>query len=77
MCDSTETPGSAPALAKFGLHLPLNRQSAVAREGIDLDVSPLAYWAGAAAVPLIPLVEAIRARAHPCRHNRAGGQREV
>jgi hypothetical protein len=52
MCDSTETPGSAPALAKFGLHLPLNRQSAVAREGIDLDVSPLAYWAGAAAVPL-------------------------
>jgi transposase len=64
--------------AKFGLHLPLNRQSAVyAREGIDLDVSPLTYWAGAAAVPLIPLVEAIRARAHLCRHNRAGGQREV
>jgi transposase len=47
--------------AKFGLHLPLNRQSAVyAREGIDLDVSTLADWVGAAAATLMPLVEAIR-----------------
>jgi transposase len=48
--------------SKFGLHLPLNRQSAAyAREGIDLDVSTLADWVGAAAATLIPLIEAIRA----------------
>ena len=48
--------------AKYGLHLPLNRQSAAyAREGIDLDVSTLADWVGAAAATLMPLVEAIRA----------------
>jgi transposase len=47
--------------AKYGLHLPLNRQSAVyAREGIELDVSTLADWVGAAAATLMPLVEAIR-----------------
>jgi transposase len=46
---------------KYGLHLPLNRQSAVyAREGIDLDVSTLADWVGASAATLMPLVEAIR-----------------
>jgi transposase len=33
--------------AKYGLHLPLNRQSDVyEREGIDLDVSTLADWVG-------------------------------
>ena len=48
--------------AKYGLHLPLNRQSAVyAREGVDLDVSTLADWVGAAAATLMPLVEVIRA----------------
>jgi len=48
--------------SKYGLHLPLNRQSAVyAQEGIDLDVSTLADWVGAAAATLMPLVEAIRA----------------
>jgi transposase len=48
--------------SKYGLHLPLNRQSAVyGREGIDLDVSTLADWVGAAAATLMPLVEAIRA----------------
>lgn len=47
--------------AKYGLHLPLNRQSAVyAREGVDLDVSTLADWIGAAAATLMPLVEALR-----------------
>src|ERR1700688_2258144 len=47
--------------AKYGLHLPLNRQTATyAREGIDLDVSTLADWVGAAAATLMPLVEAIR-----------------
>ena len=47
--------------SKYGLHLPLNRQSAVyEREGIDLDVSTLADWVGAAAATLMPLVEAIR-----------------
>jgi transposase len=47
--------------AKYGLHLPLNRQSAVyAREGIELDVSTLADWVGAAAATLMPLVAVIR-----------------
>jgi transposase len=47
--------------AKYGLHLPLNRQSAVyAREGVDLDVSTLADWVGACAATLMPLVEAIQ-----------------
>jgi transposase len=46
--------------SKYGLHLPLNRQSATyAREGIDLDVSTLADWVGAAAATLMPLVTAI------------------
>jgi transposase len=48
--------------AKYGLHLPLNRQStAYGHEGIDLDVSTLADWVGAAAATLMPLVEVIRA----------------
>jgi transposase len=48
--------------AKYGLHLPLTRQSATyAREGIALDVSTLAGWVGASAASLMPLVEAIRA----------------
>jgi len=46
---------------KYGLHLPLNRQStAFAREGIELDVSTLADWVGASAATLKPLVEAIQ-----------------
>jgi len=46
---------------KYGLHLPLNRQSeGFAREGIDLDVSTLADWVGACAAALAPLVELIR-----------------
>jgi transposase len=48
--------------SKYGLHLPLNRQSAAyVREGIDLDVSTLADWVGATAATLMPLIEAIRA----------------
>ncbi len=48
--------------AKYGLHLPLNRQSTVyAREGVELDVSTLADWVGAAAATLMPLVLQIRA----------------
>jgi transposase len=48
--------------AKYGLHLPLTRQSATyAREGVDLDVSTLADWVGAAAATLMPLVLLIRA----------------
>lgn len=48
--------------SKYGLHLPLNRQSEVyARDGIELDVSTLADWVGAAAATLMPLVEAVRA----------------
>jgi transposase len=48
--------------AKYCLHLPLNRQSTTyAREGINLDVSTLADWVGAAAATLMPLVLLIRA----------------
>jgi transposase len=47
--------------SKYGLHLPLNRQSATyAREGVDLDVSTLADRVGAAAATLMPLVLLIR-----------------
>ena len=47
--------------SKYGLYLPFHRQSGVyGREGIDLDVSTLADWVGAAAATLMPLVEAIR-----------------
>ena len=56
---------------KYGLHLPLNRQSACfAREGIELDVSTLADWVGAVAASLQPLTEAIEAhvRAAPRIH---------
>jgi transposase len=48
--------------SKYGLHLPLNRQSdTYAREGIELDVSTLADWVGAASATLMPLVDTIRA----------------
>jgi transposase len=48
--------------AKFGQHLPLNRQSETyAREGIELDVSTLADWVGACTAILAPLTELIRA----------------
>jgi transposase len=47
--------------SKYGLHQPLNRQSdAYARERIDLDVSTLADWVGAASATLSPLVDLIR-----------------
>ncbi|TAN58246.1 MAG: IS66 family transposase [Magnetospirillum sp.] len=57
--------------AKFGLHLPLHRQSGgFAREGVEIDVSTLADWVGAVSVALKPLVEAIadHARAGPRVH---------
>jgi transposase len=48
--------------AKYGQHLPLTGQSATyARESVEIDVSTLADWVGAAATTLMPLVEAIRA----------------
>ena len=48
--------------AKYGQHLPLTRQSTIyAREGVEIDVSTLADWVGAAAASLMPLVEVIRA----------------
>jgi transposase len=50
------------AFAKFGLHLPLHRQSRnFVREGVALDVSTLADWVGAVAAALRPLVEAVEA----------------
>jgi transposase len=59
--------------AKYGLHLPLDIRARVyAQEGMDLDVSRLADWVGAASATPMPLNEAIRThvfcgRAHPCR----------
>lgn len=56
---------------KFGLHLPLHRQSErFAREGVAIDVSTLADWVGAVSVALAPLVEAVaeHARAGPRIH---------
>jgi len=48
--------------AKFGQHLPLNRQGETfAREGIELDVSTMADWVGACTATLAPLVVLIRA----------------
>ncbi len=48
--------------AKFGQHLPLNRQSETfAREGIELDVSTMADWVGACTATLAPLTVLIRA----------------
>jgi transposase len=47
--------------AKYRAHLPLNRQSDIyAKEGVDLDVSTLAGWVGAAAATLSPLVDEIK-----------------
>ena len=48
--------------AKFGQHLPLNRQSETyAREDIHLDVSTMADWVGACTAALSPLVALIEA----------------
>ena len=50
---------------KYGAHLPLNRQSALfAREGIELDISTMADWVGAAAASLMPLRDAIEKHVH-------------
>ena len=67
--------------AKYRAHLPLNRQSDIyAKEGIDLDVSTLAGWVGAAAATLSP---ARRRNQEACswrgthsrrRHDRAGAR---
>jgi transposase len=47
--------------AKYGQHLPLTRQSAIyAREGVEIDVSTLADWVGAAAGGLMPMVLEVR-----------------
>ena len=59
--------------AKFGQHLPLNRQSETfAREGIKIDVSTLADWVGACATALSPLVVA---GPRPCFGGRAHSRR--
>nr|WP_315804962.1 transposase [Bradyrhizobium sp. SZCCHNS3002] len=48
--------------AKYGLHLPLTRQSTTyGHKGVALDVSTLADWVGATAATLTPLVQAIKA----------------
>lgn len=49
-------------MAKFGLHLPLHRQSQrFAHEGVPIDVSTLAGWVGAVITALSPLVARIEA----------------
>lgn len=49
-------------MAKFGLHLPLHRQSQrFAHEGVPIDVSTLAGWVGAVTTALSPLVSRIEA----------------
>ncbi len=54
---------------KFGLHLPLHRQSErFAREGVPIEVSTLADWVGAVTTALAPLVGVIEA------HVRASGR---
>ncbi|APT60367.1 transposase (plasmid) [Roseomonas gilardii] len=48
--------------AKFGQHLPLNRQSdSYARQGIELGVSTLADWVGTCTANLAPLMALIEA----------------
>ncbi len=60
--------------SKYGLHLPLNRQSAAyVRAGIDLDVSTLADWVGVTAATLMPLIEAIRANVFAAERIHADG----
>ena len=47
---------------KFGLHLPLHRQSErFAREGVPIEVSTLAGWVGAVSTALSPLIDRIEA----------------
>jgi transposase len=67
---STRSPAAGPDRtcwamvleAKFGQHLPLNRQSeSYAREGVELSVSTLADWIGTAAATLSPLHTLIEA----------------
>ena len=54
---------------KFGLHLPLHRQSErFGREGVPIDVSTLADWVGAVTTALTPMVLLIEA------HVRAGAR---
>ena len=48
--------------AKFGQHLPLNRQSdTYAREGVEIDVSTMADWVGACTATLAPLTALVEA----------------
>ena len=48
--------------AKFGQHLPLDRQSdTYAREGVEIDVSTMADWVGACTATLAPLTALIEA----------------
>jgi transposase len=50
---------------KYGAHLPLNRQSEIfVREGVELDVSTMADWVGAAAATLMPIRNALEKQAH-------------
>jgi transposase len=50
--------------SKFGLHLPLHRQSErFAREGVPIEVSTLADWVGAVTTALSPLITLIEAHA--------------
>jgi len=49
-------------ISKYADHLPLHRQTQIfARQGVDLDRSTLAHWAGTAAYALTPVFDALAA----------------
>ena len=58
----TEATVASVIVAKFADHLPLYRQAQIyARQGVDLDRSTLAAWAGKAAYELTPVYDALMA----------------
>jgi transposase len=57
----TEAMVASVLVAKYGWHLPLYRQAKMlSTQGIDIDRSTLAFWAGYAAVELAPLYELLK-----------------
>jgi transposase len=58
----TEAMVASVVVAKYGWHLPLYRQERMlAMQGIEIDRSTLAFWAGYAAAELMPLYESLKA----------------
>jgi len=80
-CEKITQPPAHVLFGKYGLHLPLTRQSATyAREGVPLDVSTLTDWVGASAATFDAAGRGdpcprVRGRAHPCRRDHGAGAR--